>query len=72
MDIDLPDQTVTAGDRVFAFEIAPGTKRRLLEGLDEIGLTFGHIEAIDQFEKDRALKSFLFASTSGVISAGGA
>ena len=52
--IDLAGQTVEAGDRRSQFEIDPFTKYRLLEGLDDIGLTLRHIQAIDAFEADRA------------------
>lgn len=37
--IDLPAQTVTAGDRQWQFDIDPEAKQMLLEGLDAIDLT---------------------------------
>ena len=51
--IDLADQTVEAGNLRTGFEIDPFTKHRLLEGLDDIGLTLRHIQAIDAFESAR-------------------
>ena len=55
--VDLAAQTVTApsGAR-FAFDIDPGRKAKLLEGLDAIGETLAHAEAIDSFEQRRALQ----------------
>ena len=51
--IDLEAQTVTAGDRQAGFEIDAFTKYRLLEGLDDIGLTMRNLEAIEVFEQSR-------------------
>lgn len=51
--IDLAEQTIEAGDLRSSFEIDPFTKYRLLEGLDDIGLTFRHIRSIDSFEAAR-------------------
>ena len=51
--IDLEAQTVAAGDWRPRFEIDPFTKYRLLEGLDDIGLTMRNLDAIDAFERSR-------------------
>ena len=51
--IDLDRQTVEAGRRRSSFEIDPFTKYRLLEGLDDIGLTLRHTRAIEDFETTR-------------------
>ena len=51
--IDLEAQTVTAGDWRTGFEIEPFTKYRLLEGLDDIGLTNRNLDAIEAFEQSR-------------------
>jgi 3-isopropylmalate/(R)-2-methylmalate dehydratase small subunit len=53
--IDLEQQTVstTDGALTFAFEVDPSRKHRLLNGLDEIGLTLQHAEAIRAFETKR-------------------
>jgi len=51
--IDLEAQTVSFAERTVGFEIDPGVKRRLREGLDEIGLTLQHVTDIDAYERDR-------------------
>ena len=51
--IDLAEQTVEAGDLRSSFEIDPFTKYRLLEGLDDIGLTLRNTGAIESFEAAR-------------------
>ena len=51
--IDLEAQTVATGDWRTGFEIDPFTKYRLLEGLDDIGLTNRNLEAIESFERSR-------------------
>jgi 3-isopropylmalate dehydratase small subunit len=49
--VDLPAQTVTApSGRIFAFEIDPGAKAKLIAGLDAIGETMIHDPAIRAFE----------------------
>jgi 3-isopropylmalate/(R)-2-methylmalate dehydratase small subunit len=51
--IDLAAQEVSwAGGRA-SFEIDPETRRRLLEGLDDIGVTLLQQDAIDRFEAER-------------------
>jgi len=51
--VDLSERTVTAGSLVLPFEIDDYTRWRLLEGLDDIGLTQRQAEAIDSFEASR-------------------
>ena len=51
--IDLEAQTVAADDWQTGFEIDPFTKYRLLEGLDDIGLTNRNLDAIESFEQSR-------------------
>lgn len=51
--VDLESKTVTAGTTVVAFNIDDYTRWRLLEGLDDIGLTLRQVEAISEFEKSR-------------------
>ncbi len=55
LTIDLERQTVatTDGSVVFAFNVEPYRKHRLLNGLDDIGLTLAHSEAIRAFETKR-------------------
>ncbi|MEV5575941.1 3-isopropylmalate dehydratase small subunit [Spirillospora sp. NPDC052269] len=51
--VDLEKREVRAGDVVASFEIDDYTRWRLMEGLDDIGLTLRHAEAITEFEKER-------------------
>jgi len=53
--IDLEAQTVTTSDgTVFSFEVDPFRKHCLLNGLDDIGLTFEKIASIEGFEAKQA------------------
>jgi len=51
--VDLESQTVACGDLRFAFRIDSFERRRLLEGLDDIGLTLEHEPQITAFEARR-------------------
>ena len=51
--VDLTDKTVRAKDLVAPFEIDDYTRWRLMEGLDDIGLTLQHEEDITAFEATR-------------------
>ena len=52
--IDLDAQTVTTPDgESFAFEVDPGRKHRLVNGLDDIGLTLRFTEKIKEYEERR-------------------
>jgi 3-isopropylmalate/(R)-2-methylmalate dehydratase small subunit len=53
LTVDLHAKTVTAEDLVVRFEVDDYTRWRLLEGLDDIGLTLRHAEDIDAYEKTR-------------------
>ena len=54
--IDLPGQTVTAPDgTVHRFDMDPARKTVLVEGLDDIGLTLKHADAIAAHEDRRRL-----------------
>ena len=48
--IDLDDGTVDCEAGVFAFEVEPDVKHRLLNGLDDIGITLQNVGAIDEYE----------------------
>ncbi len=62
LSIDLSSQEVRAGNHVFSFEVDPFRKHCLLEGLDDIGLTLGHIQSIDGFEaSDSHERPWLYA-----------
>jgi 3-isopropylmalate/(R)-2-methylmalate dehydratase small subunit len=51
--VDLQGQEITADGFHAEFEIDPYTKWRLLEGLDDIGLTLRQVDLIDSFEAAR-------------------
>lgn len=51
--VDLERRTVTCGDLELAFDVDDYTRWRLMEGLDDIGLTLQHVDAIDAFEASR-------------------
>ena len=51
--VDLERRTVTCGDLELAFDVDEYTRWRLMEGLDDIGLTLQHVDAIDAFEAVR-------------------
>jgi 3-isopropylmalate/(R)-2-methylmalate dehydratase small subunit len=52
-EIDLEAQVVRFDGREAEFEIDPEVKRRLLEGLDDIGVTLQQEDAIDRYERER-------------------
>ena len=55
ISVDLEEQTVSSTDgTIFKFEVDAFKKHCLLNGLDDIGLTYQKIEAVDQFEKKQA------------------
>jgi 3-isopropylmalate/(R)-2-methylmalate dehydratase small subunit len=49
--VDLTEKTVQAADLTVAFQVDDYTRWRLLEGLDDIGLTMEKKSEIDDFEK---------------------
>ncbi|MCE0763155.1 3-isopropylmalate dehydratase small subunit [Pseudonocardia kujensis] len=51
--VDLQEKTVQAKDLTVPFQIDDYIRWRLLEGLDDIGLTLRHEDAIDAFERSR-------------------
>jgi 3-isopropylmalate/(R)-2-methylmalate dehydratase small subunit len=51
--VDLESQEITADGFSAEFQIDPYTKWRLLEGLDDIGLTLRQVDLIDAFEQQR-------------------
>jgi len=52
--VDLDSRTVSYGSTSIAFELDDYTRWRLMEGLDDIGLTLKQTDAIDSFESKRA------------------
>jgi 3-isopropylmalate/(R)-2-methylmalate dehydratase small subunit len=60
--VDLPGQTVTAGNHSFAFDIDPFRKHCLMNGLDDIGLTMEKLDAIGAFEsRQKTTAPWLYA-----------
>lgn len=53
MTVDLQERTAVVGDLRLTFEIDDYTRWRLLEGLDDIGLTLRNEDKISQFEARR-------------------
>ena len=51
--VDLEAKTVRAGDIEDSFDIDDYTRWRLLEGLDDIGITLGHDAEIEAYEVKR-------------------
>ena len=52
--VDLDSRTVTYGDTTLNFELDDYTRWRLMEGLDDIGLTLAQSASIDAFEGNRS------------------
>jgi 3-isopropylmalate/(R)-2-methylmalate dehydratase small subunit len=52
-EVDLEAQEIRWDGGSATFDIDPDTKHRLLNGLDEIGLTLQREEAIAAYERDR-------------------
>ena len=53
VSVDLESRTVSYNNVVLPFVIDDYTRWRLMEGLDDIGLTFKNADSIDSFEKTR-------------------
>jgi 3-isopropylmalate/(R)-2-methylmalate dehydratase small subunit len=51
--VDLESRTVSYADISVAFELDDYTRWRLMEGLDDIGLTMKQTDSIDEFESRR-------------------
>ena len=51
--VDLEHKTISAGDVSAPFEIDDYTRYRLLNGLDDIGITLSHESAISDYEAGR-------------------
>ena len=52
-EIDLEGLVVRFDGREVGFEIDPETRRRLLNGLDDIGVTLQSADSIDAYERER-------------------
>ena len=53
ISVDLDSRTVSYGDVTVPFELDDYTRWRLMEGLDDIGLTLKQTDFIDAFEAKR-------------------
>jgi 3-isopropylmalate/(R)-2-methylmalate dehydratase small subunit len=51
--VDLQEKRVTYGGHSVPFEVDDYTRWRLLEGLDDVGLTERHLADIEDFETRR-------------------
>ncbi|AYP24438.1 3-isopropylmalate dehydratase small subunit [Pantoea agglomerans] len=51
--VDLEAQTVTAGDKVYSFELDSFRRHCMINGLDSIGLTLQHEASISQYEHNQ-------------------
>ena len=60
-NIDLPNQSIQVGNHSINFEIEDHRKERLLQGLDDIGITLGYKEDINSYENNKKTqKPWLF------------
>ena len=50
IEVDLNEQVILYGNKKLTFDIEPAKKKRLLEGLDNIGLSLKKIPNIEKFE----------------------
>ena len=51
--VDLEAQTVTAGDKVYSFELDSFRRHCMINGLDSIGLTLQHEASISQYDQNQ-------------------
>ena len=51
--VDLEEREVRAGSIVAPFDVDDYVRWRLMEGLDDIGITLAHVDAISTFESNR-------------------
>ncbi len=62
ISVDLEANTVHCGERDYSFELEENHRQMLLQGLDPIGLTLLHQDAIDAFEvSDRKRRSWAYS-----------
>ena len=50
IEVDLSEQVILYGNKKLTFDIEPEKKKRLLEGLDNIGLSLKKIPKVEKFE----------------------
>ncbi len=51
IEVDLSNQQVMVGPKIMNFEVDESRKKKLLEGLDEIGITLQFDSQITEYEK---------------------
>jgi 3-isopropylmalate/(R)-2-methylmalate dehydratase small subunit len=51
--VDLGSRSVAFAGREVAFHVDDETRHRLMNGLDDIGITLGDVAAVDAYERDR-------------------
>jgi len=62
LSVDLPNQTISdTHGLVYKFEIAPARKEVLLKGLDDIGTSLLHSDAISAYEKSHPKHAPMFS-----------
>jgi 3-isopropylmalate/(R)-2-methylmalate dehydratase small subunit len=54
ISVDLESRKVTYNNQSVDFQLDDYTRWRLMEGLDDIGLTLRHIDSVENFEANRA------------------
>ena len=59
-NIDLPNQSIQVGNHSINFDIEDHRKERLLQGLDDIGITLGYKEDIALMSLIKNPKPWLF------------
>ena len=60
-NVDLPNQSIQVGNHSINFDIEDHRKERLLQGLDDIGITLGYKEDISSYESNKKTqKPWLF------------
>jgi 3-isopropylmalate/(R)-2-methylmalate dehydratase small subunit len=59
VEVDLENQTIKTESKIIPFEIDPYKKKILLEGLDDIAMTFQYENKISEFEKKSIVPSIL-------------
>ena len=63
LTVDLPNQTVSDEHGLrYKFEIAASRKEVLLKGLDDIGTTLQHADAIDAYEKAHPVAATMYTA----------
>jgi 3-isopropylmalate/(R)-2-methylmalate dehydratase small subunit len=66
--VDLEAETIEDADgRVYSFDADPDDRRRLLEGLDDIGITLAYADEIDAYEERTPGRVDTLAASAAVL-----